>query len=178
LGRVQPNKGVGRVLDAWESVHPRTGGRLVIVGDGPGRAELESRNLPGVDWRGRVSDDEKRELLGSAWLLVHGAYREGWGIVIIEAAAQRTPTVAFDVPGVRDAIVDGETGELVGSVAALAERWVALSGDRARLEAMGEAARARASLFTWSASTDEFLEATAAAIERASTTWRGSGSVS
>lgn len=165
LGRLQPNKGVDRVLDAWAKVQPVIGGRLVIIGEGPERAALEARGLPGVEWPGRVSDEEKQALLGSAWLLVHGAHREGWGIVIIEAAAQRTPAIAFDGPGVRDAIVDGETGVLAADVSGFAESWVELSRDTERRLAMGEAARQRAAGFTWSAAADDLLDAADVAIE-------------
>jgi len=45
--------------------------------------------------------------------LVNPSIREGWGINIIEANACGTPCIAYDVPGLRDSIVDGETGLLV-----------------------------------------------------------------
>jgi len=165
IGRLQPNKGTGRVLDAWEAVQPQTGGTLAIVGGGPEREELEARGLQGVEWLGRVPDDRKRELLGAAWLLIHGAYREGWGLVIVEAASQGTPAVAFDAPGVRDAVVNGETGLLESDVRAVASSWVALCEDHERRGAMGRAARTRALQFTWGRAAEALVLAVERAIE-------------
>ena len=166
LGRIAANKRVDRILDAWERVRDTTGGRLVIVGDGPMRAALEARRVRGAEFRGRVSEEEKRTLLGSAWLLVHAARHEGWGIAIMEAAAQATPTLAFDVDGVRDSVVHGATGALVSTQAEFEEAWISLAQDPLRLATMGAAARSRAMAFTWDRSTDEFLAAATAAIDR------------
>ncbi len=165
LGRVARNKGIDRVLDAWEQVQPETGGRLVVVGDGPERARLETRRQPGVEFVGRVSEAEKLRLLGESWLLVHGAYREGWGLVILEAAAQSTPTVAFDVEGVRDALIDGETGVMVDTPEQFASAWLDLARDHRRRKAMGERARQRALDYTWEATISELLKAGADAMD-------------
>ena len=159
VGRLAQNKGVDRLLDAWEQVEPVVGGRLVVVGDGPMRARLEGRGLRGVEFRGRVPEDEKRFLLGSAWMLVHAARHEGWGLVIMEAAARATPTLAFDVEGVRDAVVHGTTGYLAPNGARFRDAWIELAQDPQRLAAMGAAARQRAETFTWERSAEEFLDA-------------------
>ena len=166
LGRIAANKQVGRVLDAWERVRTRTGGRLVIVGDGPLRPSLEARRVDGVEFRGRVSEDEKRKLLGSATLMVHAARHEGWGIAIMEAAAQATPTLAFDVDGVRDSVISGTTGMLVSTQSDFEAEWIALAHDPVRVSKLGAAARQRALEFTWDRSTDELLAAATAVVER------------
>jgi glycosyltransferase involved in cell wall biosynthesis len=158
VSRLTPNKRVGTVLDAWERVRPRTGGRLVVIGDGPEMEALKARDVPGVDFVGFVTEEEKLALVDRAWLLLHAAANEGWGLVVMEAAARRTPSLAFDVNGVRDAVVDGVTGVLVDSPQALADRWAALVVDRPGLELMGDAARARALEFTWDRTTTELLD--------------------
>jgi glycosyltransferase involved in cell wall biosynthesis len=165
LGRVARNKGLDRVLDAWERVEPETGGRLVFIGDGPERARLEARNQRGVEFVGRISEAEKLRWLGESWLLVHGAYREGWGLVILEAAAQATPTVAFDVEGVRDALIDGETGVMVETPEQFTAAWLDLARDRSRRLEMGRQARERAQGYTWDATIAELLKAGADATE-------------
>jgi glycosyltransferase involved in cell wall biosynthesis len=157
LGRLVPHKRLDLLLRVWERVRPLTGGRLVIAGDGPDRERLRRLVGEGVELLGRVSEEEKARLLGSAWLLVHPALHEGWGIVVMEAAVFGTPTLGFDVPGVRDAVMDGQTGALVTSEDGLAERWVALASDPARREAMGREARRRAADFDWKRSVDAFL---------------------
>ena len=163
FGRLAPNKGFDRLLDLWEQVREHTGGRLVIAGDGPERERLVARAGAGVEFTGRVSEERKHELLGSAWLLVHTAHQEGWGLVIMEAAASHTPAVAFDVVGVRDAIVDGVTGVLAPDADAFAREWITLTEEPERRHRLGAQARARAGEFTWDATIDAFLKAAAAA---------------
>jgi glycosyltransferase involved in cell wall biosynthesis len=164
LARLVPNKGVDRVLDAWARVQPVVGGRLIVIGDGPQRAELEARRLPGVEVRGRVTHDEKLEVLGSAWLLVHGAHHEGWCIAVTEAAALATPALAYDADGVRDSVVDGITGELVDDEDDLVGRWISLARDPERRAQMGRAARLRSRAFTHERSVEEFLIAARATV--------------
>ena len=65
---------------------------------------------PQAKFWGYVSDTKKFELLARAHLLVFPSVHEGWGLVIIEAGSVGTPTVAYKVSGIKDAIVHGRTG--------------------------------------------------------------------
>jgi glycosyltransferase involved in cell wall biosynthesis len=159
LGRLAPHKRLDLLARVWARVRERVGGRLVIAGDGPERKRLQRLGGEGIEIVGKVSEDEKRHLLQSAWLLVHPAAHEGWGIVITEAAAQGTPSLAFDVPGVRDAVRPGRTGILAGSEEEFASQWVALASDPGRRSRMGAAARAQVAEMPWSATVDEFMAA-------------------
>lgn len=126
VGRLVEYKRIDLLLRLWERVRPVTGGRLVIVGDGPERDRLTQLAGPGVEFAGHVSEAEKHRLLCAAWLLLHPSAVEGWGLVVTEAATRETPTVAFDVPGLRDSVVDGETGVLAhgeSSLPPLGARW-------------------------------------------------------
>jgi glycosyltransferase involved in cell wall biosynthesis len=156
LGRLVAHKRLDRLLAMWERVRPRTGGTLVIAGDGPELAPLRRAAGPDVELPGAVSDHEKRRLLSAAWLLVHPAHHEGWGTVIMEAASVGTPAVAFDVAGVRDSVVDGATGILARDDDAFVAAWIELAADPARLARLAEAARARAATFTWERAITEF----------------------
>jgi glycosyltransferase involved in cell wall biosynthesis len=118
---------------------------------------------PGVELPGWVTEAEKHRLLGSAWLLVHPAAVEGWGLVVMEAAARETPTLGFDVPGVRDSVVDGRSGVLARSDDGLVGAWTQLAADGPGRHAMGRWARARARQFSWSSTVDRFLEVAAEA---------------
>ncbi len=73
------------------------------------------------------------------------SYREGFGSVVLEAAACGVPAVATRIYGLTDAVVDGETGLLVPvrDPRALAEAMRRLAGDAALRASMGAAARAR-----------------------------------
>jgi glycosyltransferase involved in cell wall biosynthesis len=143
------------------------GGKLVIAGDGPERARLEALAGPGVVFTGRVSEQDKHRLLCSAWLLMHPALIEGWGIVVSEAAIRGTPAIAFDVPGLRDSVVDGETGMLARTEGQFASAWASLAIDGRRREALGRAARTRALQLHWSAAVEGFEDVAEEAIKRA-----------
>lgn len=130
--------------------------RLVVAGDGDRAEALEAlaRELEvsdAVEFRGFVSEAEKLDLFRRAWVHVLTSPKEGWGITNMEAAACGTPTIASDSPGLRDSVLDGETGFLVphGDVPALADRIRTLVGDAALRQRMGRDARAFARQFTW-----------------------------
>ncbi|MFB8217020.1 glycosyltransferase family 4 protein [Streptomyces anulatus] len=167
LGRLVDYKRIDLLLQLWERVRPVTGGRLVIVGDGPERARLEQLAGPGVEFAGHVTEAEKHRLLCAAWLLLHPAAVEGWGLVVTEAAARSTPTLGFDVPGLRDSVENGVTGILAPGASSFAASWCALALDDSRREAMGKAARERSADYRWTASVRRFAavaaEATAGA---------------
>lgn len=75
--------------------------QLWIVGDGPRRHKLAA---DGVRVFGRVSAAARDELVARAHALVVTSVREGWALVVDEAAAMGTPSVGYDVPGLRDSI--------------------------------------------------------------------------
>lgn len=156
VGRLVEYKRIDLLLRLWERVRPVTGGRLVIVGDGPERARLEQLAGPDVEFTGHVSDAEKHRLLCAAWLLLHPSAVEGWGLVVTEAAARETPAVAFDVPGLRDSVVDGETGVLAEGESSFAAAWCALALSADRRVLMGKAARERAARFRWGRTVRQF----------------------
>lgn len=156
LGRLVPHKRVDVLLRIWEAVRPRTGGTLVIAGDGPERDRLEELAGEQVVFTGFVSEAHKRTLLAQAWVLVHSALHEGWGTVIMEAAAVATPTVAFDVLGVRDSVYDGKTGMLVRTEEEFAAAWVEVASDPSRRARLGDAAREWALSQDWDHAVDEF----------------------
>ena len=167
LGRLTDYKRLDLLLRLWDRVRPVVGGRLVIAGDGPQRARLEALAGPGVEFTGRVSEQEKHRLLCSAWLLMHPALIEGWGIVVTEAAIRGTPAVAFDVPGLRDSVVNGQTGMLVRTEGQFASAWASLAIDARRREALGRAARIRALRLHWPAAVEGFAEVADEAVKRA-----------
>ena len=118
------------------------------------RLDVEDR----VRFRGFVSEGEKLRLLRSAWIHVLTSPKEGWGISALEAAACGTPTVASDAPGLRESVVDGETGLLVphGDVGAVADAIEALIRNPELRATMAQRARDFAEGFSWDASADAF----------------------
>jgi phosphatidylinositol alpha-1,6-mannosyltransferase len=155
VSRMVPRKGQDTLLRAWPLVRAEVGGDplLLLVGDGPYRAELgrmadrlrldsssvifagpvPSRELPAYYDAGNVFAMPCRTRRG-------GLDVEGLGIVYLEASATGLPVVGGDSGGAPDAILEGETGYVVPgrSEEALASRLIELLGDRAGAAAMGE----------------------------------------
>jgi len=110
-----------------------------------------------VRLRGFLPDAEKSAALSEAVLHVCASDAEGWGQVVLEAAAHGLPTLARDVPGLRDSIRDGETGWLMpegpaGGDDELVARLV--TGIGASLDAVADPAtrlRLAGSCRTWAA---------------------------
>lgn len=119
LGRLVPHKRVDLVVRALHELRDeRPGLHLDICGRGPDRGRLEALvdelGLSGrVTFHGFLSEEDKAHLLRRAALHVCASDVEGWGQAVIDAAGHGVPTVARDVPGLRDSIRDGHTGWLV-----------------------------------------------------------------
>ncbi|MFD7435444.1 glycosyltransferase family 4 protein [Streptomyces sp. NPDC059861] len=168
VGRLVEYKRVDLLLRLWERVRPVTGGRLVIVGDGPERERLAALAGSGVEFTGHVSEAEKHRLLCAAWLLLHPSAVEGWGLVVTEAAARGTPAIGFDVPGLRDSVVDGETGVLAAGESSFAAAWCTLALSGHRRELMGKAAREHAARYRWDRTVSQFRAVAAEAVRGSS----------
>jgi glycosyltransferase involved in cell wall biosynthesis len=63
-----------------------------------------------VEYLGRVSPADKIELMRRSHLITVTSIKEGWGLIVTEAASQGTPAVVYDVDGLRDSVRHGETG--------------------------------------------------------------------
>ncbi|NLU69239.1 glycosyltransferase family 4 protein [Streptomyces sp. HNM0574] len=166
MGRLVEYKRIDLLLRLWERVRPVTGGRLVIVGDGPERERLAATAGPGVVFTGHVSEAEKHRLLCQSWLLLHPSLVEGWGLVVTEAAVRGTPAVGFDIPGLRDSVEDGVTGLLARGESAFAAHWCTLALSTERRTAMGRAALRRAERFRWAHTVTSFRAVAAEAYAR------------
>ncbi|MHA1754916.1 MAG: glycosyltransferase family 4 protein [Candidatus Odinarchaeia archaeon] len=113
LGRLKKVKQPEHALKAFKIIKQQIPNiQLWIVGDGPLRKKLEKKAIEGVTIYGRVSEEEKISLLRKAHLLLFPGIREGWGLTVIEAASQGTPTIAYNVPGLRDSVKHMKTGIL------------------------------------------------------------------
>ncbi len=94
--------------------------QMIIAGDTSGqygtdliRAVEQSEYCDDIQLLGRISESKKLELLrASHWLLVTSV-KEGWGLVVSEAAAQGTPAIVYNVDGLRDSVKNGVTGYVV-----------------------------------------------------------------
>jgi glycosyltransferase involved in cell wall biosynthesis len=130
---------------------------------GPG-SELELRRLAknlgldsAVTFHGYLPDMERWDLVASCWINVQPSLKEGWGLTVLEAAQCGVPTVASRVPGLRDAIRDGETGELFerDDIGELVAKVTGLLRDAGRRSSLGAEARNWSNSFSWDAASEE-----------------------
>lgn len=139
LGRLSEEKGARVLVDACR----QTKARVLIVGDGPERDDLEREAPDGVKFLGAVEPERAREILaGARALLVPSLCYEGAPRTIIEAFAAGVPVMASDIGGLPDLVADGTTGRLVapGIPSKWADAMNTLSfGDT--VAALGHAAR-------------------------------------
>ena len=157
VGRFEPRKGVLDLLKAYRILR-KTGCecRLLLVGGGPQEREarryVATRRLRGVEFVGRVSDDERDQLFRTADVYVSPATgRELFGIVLLEAMAAGAPIVASDIHGYKGVVRRGREALLVPP---RAPKQIALSVGRLLRDpelaaAMSEAGIQRAEEFSW-----------------------------
>lgn len=169
VGRLKRYKSVDHLLEALPAVVRTVPDLTVkIVGDGDDRPRLErvSARLglqKVVEFTGFVPEATLVEILRSMWFGVMPSVKEGWGLTVLEANACRTPVIASSVPGLKEAVLDGETGLLYpyGDRAALAAAMLRMLADEDLRERYAEESLKRSSTFTWERASQEtyaFLE--------------------
>ncbi len=152
VGRVTRDKGIAELVQAFgvlEKRHPSA--HLFLVGpEEPERDPLPAETRSAIAGNRRIHavgyNATPQHFLAAGDVLCLPSYREGFGNVVIEAAAMGLPAVGTRIVGLADAIADGETGVLVPvrDAAALAAALERLLADDALRLAMGRAARERA----------------------------------
>jgi len=150
-----------------------------VVGRGPGAAALAAAVTaaePVADGRagpihqhGYLPEAAKNALLAQAVLHLSTSQGEGWGLCVLEAAALGVPTVAYDVEGLRDSVIDGQTGWLVRDgeeLADVVERAVSELADPVRRAEVAAACRAWAGQLSWERATARMATLLAACVRR------------
>ena len=93
--------------------------KLVITGDGPLLNKITDNikdKYYNIDFLGKIDYHELAKVIRESWVNLHFSVTEGWGFSIMEASASGTPSVAFRVPGVVDAIKNGYNGYLLDDI--------------------------------------------------------------
>ena len=163
LGRLKKYKRVDVVIRAFAALNVPDA-TLEIAGTGDYRAGLEglvkSLDLSRrVKFLGFIPEEDKLHLLRRSWASLLASPKEGWGISNLEAAACGTPVIAANSPGIRESVIDGETGFLVPQndpeEMAAAMRGLVQSPDLVNV--LGMAGRRFAETFTWERAANETL---------------------
>ena len=151
IGRITVDKGIAELLEAFKAIEATIKNvHLLLVGpldSESGASESVGlsgqQETPGLHVIGHTDIPEL--YLSIADVLCLPSYREGFGTVIIEAAAMGIPSVGSKIYGITDAIEDGVTGLLVApkNVEALADALLKLLDSKRLRKKMGDAARYR-----------------------------------
>lgn len=119
--------------------------------------EIEPHQGDIISW-GYVSEAKKLELLSRAWVLLFPSIREGWGIPVTEAGCVGTPCIAFDSPGISEAIDEGRAGYLCteNSIIGLLEQMRLVISDKSVYSDKRKKAYQYSSQFIWDEVGKEF----------------------
>jgi D-inositol-3-phosphate glycosyltransferase len=122
VGRIDPLKGIDRLLKAMPLLKNHESLRLVVVGgDENSRAELEELQKLSVElnirdsvtFQGLIKQDQLPYFYSAADVCIVPSYYESFGLVPLESLACGTPVVATDVGDLKNIIRQGETGYIV-----------------------------------------------------------------
>ncbi|HMD93201.1 MAG TPA: glycosyltransferase family 4 protein, partial [Trebonia sp.] len=170
IGRLVAHKRAERIAPV-----AARGFTIDVIGRGPGAAALSAAiaAAPGlagaIRVHGYLSETDKQAIVGQSLLHLNTSQGEGWGLVVLEAAALGVPTVAYDVEGLRDAVRDGQTGWLVRAgeeLADVVERAAKELADPARRAEVAAACRDWAAQLSWERSTARMTRLVAACVRR------------
>jgi glycosyltransferase involved in cell wall biosynthesis len=150
VARLAPEKNLGQLLEVFEAIRARQPARLVLVGDGPSRGELQ-RRCPEAVFAGMRSGEDLAAHYASADLFVFPSLTETYGNVTPEAMASGLAVVAFDHAAAHELIRHGESGLLAPPGHGERLRALALeaAGDAALRERLGVQARRAAECISW-----------------------------
>ena len=161
--RLKKYKGVHLLLRAMAAVKRAVPNvKLIVAGRGdyePKLRELTHRlHLNGVvEFTGFVGTEQKVDLYRRAQVVVNPSAKEGWGLTVIEANACGTPVIAAEAPGLREAVVNGETGLLYphSDIDVLSKAIIRLLKDENLRRNLGEKSREWAKEFSWQKATEK-----------------------
>jgi glycosyltransferase involved in cell wall biosynthesis len=133
--------------------------RLVVVGDGPARAEFEAQ-VPGAIFLGFQTGNALARAYAGFEMFLNPSITETFGNVTLEAMACAVPPVAAAATGAASLVVDGVSGRLVppGDTGAFADALAAYAADPALRAAHGAESFRRAQAFDWDAINDSVID--------------------
>jgi glycosyltransferase involved in cell wall biosynthesis len=157
VGRLVPHKRVEHALQTVATLRPEFPGlQLRVIGDGWWREELEAEAVrlgvaDRVTFTGFVDENAKEEMLARSWLMLAPSVKEGWGLMVVEAAAHSVPSIAYrSAGGLAESMHHGRTGLLVDDdLQQMIDTTRTLLTDHAHRTALGDAAREHVAGFSW-----------------------------
>ena len=163
VGRLVPHKQIEHAIDAVVALSAEVPDlHLDVVGAGWWDDELhdyarEHGVADRIDFHGFVDDKTKHDLYAQSWLMALPSLKEGWGIVIGEAGAHSTPTIAYrSAGGTNESIDHKDSGLLVDTRGEFMAAVRELVVDEEWRTFLGQGALGKSHTFTWASSQKEF----------------------
>lgn len=164
LNRVVKMKGPERALEVFSLVSKKDPKAKMLIA-GPVEESYQKYlssmvsklGLKGkVSILGRITEEEKFDLLSKSHVLLNSSYKEGWGLVNIEANTVGTPVVSFNVPGNRESIAHGVSGFLfeADEISRMANKIIEIKNDKK----LQRTAMEYSKKFDWDIVSDLFYE--------------------
>jgi glycosyltransferase involved in cell wall biosynthesis len=151
VGRLILEKDVSNLIASFQRLPNQRQVQLIIVGEGPERAALESQAAlnPNVKFLGRLDEEKLWLCYAAADIFVGASVKEGWGLVVNEAMTASLPVVVTDSFGCADDLVSDETGFVVPprDPVAMAAAMAQLIADRTKRTQLGKAGYSR--ILSW-----------------------------
>jgi glycosyltransferase involved in cell wall biosynthesis len=178
LGRLKRFKGVHLIIEAMgQVVKEIPEARLSIVGNGDAKYRNDLKQLSvKLNLTNHIffhefglgdSLAQKVQIMQKAWVLVFPSAREGFGLVAVEANACGTPTIATNVPGLRETVRDQDTGILVErNVDALAKSIKQVLGDFELRNRISKRAFEWSLQFNWDRTAEKMLRVLESTVDR------------
>lgn len=156
VGRLVPHKQVEQAIEVVRELRPELPDlSLRVVGSGWWDDTLRKHAAAAgvadlVVFEGQVSEQRKHEVYHESWLQALPSLKEGWGLVVTEAGAHGTPTIAYaSAGGTRESILHGRSGLLVDDRDGLVRAVRAVLTDDALRRRLSAGARELAGRYTW-----------------------------
>ncbi|ADO55208.2 glycosyltransferase family 4 protein [Paenibacillus polymyxa] len=112
VGRISAEKGVRNLLQAWSQLEDRGGLRLVIIGEGPEKAELAAAHQQeDIRFLGKQDGDTVLDCMSRAmYVMVPSIWYEGFPMTIVESYSVGTPVLCSRIGALEEVVEDGVTG--------------------------------------------------------------------
>lgn len=168
VGRLAPEKNVDLVLQAYGAIRrERANARLLLVGDGPARGQIESRKTDGVIFAGMRVGADLASHYASADLFLFASETETFGNVTAEALASGLPVVAFDYAAAAELVRHEKNGLLATPADPTEFIAQAVAGANPQMHArLRNAAAASVAHLDWTVVVARLVEKFEAAISR------------
>lgn len=168
VGRLRKSKRIHHIVQATHLVKNEIPNiRIRIIGAG-GRPRYKKKleylinkygMVNNVIFHGYIDEATKQNLIKKSHAIIVTSIREGWGLVVSEANALGTVAIGYNVPGLRDSIIDGQTGMLTkqNNPQELSKAILALLKNENLFKKLCEDALSNSKRFSWQKSAKEFM---------------------